>query len=397
SMSNSSRRVMWKLNEEEETFESMVNYRRAPVRGTCVSKQPSSNQASDTAESDLPARKRNASENWLMLLRELRQKRAIILERDQNKKASIIHDPSWKNNLSSATSLPDVTEPTVRERADSYWQQLFTRIYTQCSDNTEGAGTGIEHEEPTDIALTVKPSLALRYKPSHESLKNKQSRDLGIERFCSASKVAPKLVTDLQVESFCLPPRQTCVVHEIAPKFAQRLRMSIGNDTDLCCSAGLEVPKNSPELDLEGLDPTQQQQARLRSELISVHVSAPTTSSFVESAQKLSLPIGRRNSTRKVANGTKRGSGSNVPAPGCNKCSSSSSGSTGIHLPTFRQRQQELHRYRVLIERRRLDLLELKIAREREEALHSELLFHKDLQIKDNMIKAYEDNDCSNA
>jgi len=50
-----------------------------------------------------------------------------------------------------------------------------------------------------------------------------------------------------------------------------------------------------------------------------------------------------------------------------------------------------------MIERRRLDLLELKIAREREEALHNEILFHKDLQIKDNMIKAYEDNDCSNA
>jgi len=58
---------------------------------------------------------------------------------------------------------------------------------------------------------------------------------------------------------------------------------------------------------------------------------------------------------------------------------------------------QVSHRRRVMIERRRLDLLELKIAREREEALHNEILFHKDLQIKDNMIKAYEDNDCSNA
>jgi len=96
-----------------------------------------------------------------------------------------------------------------------------------------------------------------------------------------------------------------------------------------------------------------------------------------------------------VAAGTKGGPS---PAVGGNKCSSVSSGSAGTsQLPNFRQRQQELHRYRVMIEQRRLDLLELKIAREREEALHSEVLFHKELQIKENMIKVYEDNDCSNA
>ncbi|KAH8313203.1 hypothetical protein KR067_001776 [Drosophila pandora] len=398
SMSSSSRRVMWKLNDEEETFDSLVNYRRVPVRSVCSSHaQQSSGRAVAPAEPEQPSRKRTASENWLMLLRELRKKKASIREREQSKKASSIHESAWKHNHLSATSLPEVKEPSVKERADAYWQRLFTGMHKRRADEKEVASTGADQEDPADIALTVKPSLALRYKPSHESLKYKRSKDLGSERLQSTSKASTKVVTDLKVESFCLPPQQTCVVREVAPKFAQRMRMSLTNDTDSCCSGDLDVPKNSPVLDLDGNPSPQQPQVRLRSELISVHVSAPTSPTFVETTRRITGPLKRRPTTSKVPSGGKGGSTAAAPAAGGNKCSSASSGSTGTHLPTFRQRQQELHRYRVLIERRRLDLLELKIAREREEALHSELLFHKDLQIKENMLKAYEDNDCSNA
>ncbi|XP_017014183.2 uncharacterized protein [Drosophila takahashii] len=341
SMSSNSRRVMWKLNEEEETFDSLVNYRRVQV-------------------TNAPARKRTATENWLLLVRDLEKREAT-------------------NHQSSATSLPEVREISCKERAILYWRRLFEGILKR----GEKKAAGLEQEDPADISLTAKPSLALRYKPSHESLKYKRSKDLAPERIPSTSRVS-----DLQLESFSLPPQQTCVVREVAPRFAHRRRLSIANDTDSCCSGELEVPKNSPVQD-------QEPGCRPRSELISVHVSAPTSSSFMEAARRTTSPTRRRIAVSKVAAGTKGGSGS---AAGGNKCSSASSASVGTtSLPTFRQRQQELHRYRVMIERRRLDLLELKIAREREEALHSEILFHKDLQIKESVIKAYDDHDCSNA
>ncbi|KAH8369346.1 hypothetical protein KR009_008828, partial [Drosophila setifemur] len=388
-MSSSSRRVMWKPSQEEETFDSLVNYRRVPLPNMVAhAYQPSS---SNRAVTGLPVRKRTASENWLMLLRELGKKRASIRNQEQSKK-----EPTLKPHHSSATSLPEVKELGPKEQADAYWQSLFSGIYKRRPGEKEAEVDDVEQEqeEPADIALSIKPSLAMRYKPSHESLKYKRSRDLGLERYPSTSRGSPKLVTNLRVESLSMPLQQTCVVREVAPKFAQRMRMSLGNDTDSCCSGELEVPKNSRVLNEEA---NTAQQMRLRSELISVHVSAPTSSSFMEAARRVSTPIKRRSTTSKVATGAKISSASATPVPGANKCSSGSSGSTGNQLPNFRQRQQELHRYRVLIEQRRLDLLELKIAREREEALHSELLFHKDLQIKENLIKTYEDNDCSNA
>ncbi|KAH8329791.1 hypothetical protein KR074_009993, partial [Drosophila pseudoananassae] len=403
SMSSSSRRVMWKLTDDEETFDSLVQYRRVPARNVCVSAQQSKVRpvAAARSEPEQRPKKRTASENWLMLLRELRKKKANSKEREQTKKASSgIHESAWKHNPLSATSLPEVKEPSVKERADAYWQRLFTGTCKRRADEKELASASVEQEDPADIALTVKPSLALRYKPSHESLKYKRSKDLGYERLQSTSRASTKLVTDLKVESFCLPPQQTCVVREVAPKFAQRMRRSLANDTDSCCSGDLEVPTNSPVLDLDVNPPPQQPLApatRPRGEIISVHISAPPSSLFAETTGRITNPIKRRVIPSKPPAGAKGSSTAAASSAGGNKCSSASSGSTGTHLPTFRQRQQELHRYRILIEKRRLDLLELKIAREREEALHSELLFHKDLQIKEHMIKAYEDNDCSNA
>ncbi|XP_016960673.1 uncharacterized protein LOC108031604 [Drosophila biarmipes] len=378
---HNSRRVMWKLSEEEETFDSLVNYRRLPVRSQ-------SDHQNRSQVSGAPTKKRTATENWLLLVRDLEKKEASSME--EAKKSSSQRETSWSAHpQTSATSLPEVKETSAKERAIIYWRRLFDGIHKR--QRGEKKSAGVEQEDPAEIVLTAKPSLALRYKPSHESLKHKRSKDLAPERCPSSTRASTscKLVSDIQLESFSLPPQQTCVVREVAPRFAHRRRLSIANDTDSCCSGELEVPKNSPVQD-------QEPGPRPRSELISVHVSAPTSSSFMEAARRSTSPVRRRTAVSKVAAGTKGGSS---PAAGGNKCSSASSGSAGTTttLPTFRQRQQELHRYRVMIERRRLDLLELKIAREREEALHNEILFHKDLQIKDNMIKAYEDNDCSNA
>ncbi|XP_017123964.1 uncharacterized protein LOC108143901 [Drosophila elegans] len=363
SVSSSSRRVVWKLNNEEETFDSLVSYRRVPAQ-------------SRSQVTDVPTRKRTAGENWQLLLHDLDKKRVGVQEREVGNKTVNQKEPVWKASQSSATSLPEISESSAKERAIVYWRRLFDGIHKRQN--------GADAEE--DVVLTAKPSLALRYRPSHESLKFKRSKSTTRE-----------LVTDLKLESFCLPPQQTCVVREVEPKFAHRRRMTIGNETDSCCSGELEVPKNSPVQD-------QEPGSRVRSELISVHVAAPTSSSFVDAVRRSTSPIRRRTVPSKVsAAGTKSGSSpETATAAGGKKCFSTSSGSGGTsQLPTFRQRQQELHRYRVMVERRRLDLLELKIAREREEALHSEILFHKDLQIKgnaikDNAFKLYEDNDCSN-
>ncbi|KAH8248284.1 hypothetical protein KR038_010133, partial [Drosophila bunnanda] len=328
SMSSSSRRVMWKLSEEdvEETFDSVVTYRRSPGRSVHPSTQ-------------------------------------------QNRKL-LFKEPALKSNQpSSTTSLPAVKETTKRAV-------------------TERDVASEEEEEEKDNRLSVKPSLALRYRPSYESLKYKRSKDFGSDRIPSTSRgsTSSKVVSDLKLETFTLPPQQSCVVREEAPKFAQGLR--VDNDSDSYCSGELEAPKNSPMLDS---NPPQQQ--RVHSDLVSVHISAPTTSSLSETTRRDGTsPSKRRSTTGKVAAGTKAGS---PTAADGKKCPSTSSGSTGPHLPNFRQRQQELHRYRILVEQRRLDLLELKIAREREDALHSTILFHKKMQIKECKIKAYEDNDCS--
>ncbi|XP_043651356.1 uncharacterized protein LOC122618834 [Drosophila teissieri] len=373
STSSSSRRVMWKLNEEEETFDSLVNYRRLTSRSLNRSQA-----------ADVPTKRRTASESWHLPAQEVGKKNASTGESELAKKSVSLRETTWNVYQSSATSLPEPKEISSKEQAIIYWRRLFDGINKRKRGAKKVAAT--EPEDPTDIVLTTKPSLALRYKPSHESLKNKRSKDLATERCPSTSQgsTSCKQVADLKMESFSLPPQQMCVVREVEPRFGQRRRMSLANDTDSCYSGELEVPKNSPVQHQH-----QEPGPYSRSELISVHVSAPTT-------RRSTSPIRRSTAASKVAAGTK--GGSSPAAPGGNKCPSVSSGSAGTsQLPNFRQRQHELHRYRVKIEQRRLDLLELKIAREREEALHNEVLFHKELQIKENMMKAYEDNDCSNA
>ncbi|KAH8243240.1 hypothetical protein KR032_005933, partial [Drosophila birchii] len=332
SMSSSNRRVMWKLSEEdmEETFDSVVTYRRAPTR-------------------------------------------LIHASSSQPNRKLLFKEPALKSKQPSTISLPEVKEPT----------SLTKRAVTERDAASE------EDEDEKDNRLSVKPSLALRYRPSYESLKYKRSKDLGSDRIPSTSRgsTSSKLVSDLKLETFTLPPQQSCAVREEAPKFAQGLR--VDNDSDSCCSGELEVPKNSPMLDLDSNPP---QQHSTRGELMSVRISAPSSLLSETPRRDGTSAPKRRSTTGKMPVGTKGGT---PTAADGKKCSSTSSGSTGPHLPNFRQRQQELHRYRILVEQRRLDLLELKIAREREDALHSTILFHKKMQIKECKIKAYEDNDCS--
>lgn len=403
SLSSSSRRVMWKLSGEEETFDSLVNCRRLPVPGLCVTvQQANTNSNSDhdqefsTSAGVKPRPKRSANENWLKLMKEMRRKKAS----NDNPKNSTAN--------TSTTSLQEVPQAT-----NSYWHHLFGKISQKELGNRQIRREAAV-EETTGHALNVKPSLGLRYRPSHESLKVRQSKD---HQPSVSSK--PRLVmTDLKMESCGLPPQQTCVVREVAPKFAQRMRMSLA-ESDSCCSGDLEGPKNSPVAKLSNASSSasnthtaqQLQGERPRSEVISVHVSTPTSSAFVTNNKRSpnAAITKRRLNTNKVtaapiassALSTTTTAAAPLPPPQsaaatANKSSASTS-SNGIAFPTFRQRQQELHRYRVQIEQRRLDLLELKIAREREDAIHNEILFHKELQIKENQIKAYEDNDCSNA
>ncbi|XP_054726085.1 uncharacterized protein LOC129235990 [Anastrepha obliqua] len=58
----------------------------------------------------------------------------------------------------------------------------------------------------------------------------------------------------------------------------------------------------------------------------------------------------------------------------------------------FRQRQQELHRYRIAVEQKRLELLEVKLQREREEMLREEILFEKEFELKATQLKQLIDD-----
>ncbi|XP_012162050.1 uncharacterized protein LOC105665449 [Ceratitis capitata] len=53
----------------------------------------------------------------------------------------------------------------------------------------------------------------------------------------------------------------------------------------------------------------------------------------------------------------------------------------------FRQRQQELHRYRIAVEQKRLELLEVKLQRERDEMLREQILFEKDIEFKTSQLR----------
>ncbi|XP_018801529.1 PREDICTED: uncharacterized protein LOC108976721 [Bactrocera latifrons] len=58
----------------------------------------------------------------------------------------------------------------------------------------------------------------------------------------------------------------------------------------------------------------------------------------------------------------------------------------------FRQRQQELHRYRVAVEQKRLELLEVKLQRERDEMLREQILFEKEIEFKTTQIRQLNDD-----
>ncbi|XP_067626782.1 uncharacterized protein [Eurosta solidaginis] len=58
----------------------------------------------------------------------------------------------------------------------------------------------------------------------------------------------------------------------------------------------------------------------------------------------------------------------------------------------FRQRQQELHRYRIAVEQKRLELLELKLQRERDEMLREQIIFEKELQLRASQLRHINDD-----
>ncbi|XP_017037572.1 uncharacterized protein [Drosophila kikkawai] len=248
--------------------------------------------------------------------------------------------------------------------------------------------TVAEKKSSSDAALSELKELTSKERAIthwHRFFNEIKKRQHGLRKREAAAEEQPSLVSDLKLESFSLPPQQLCVVREEAPKFAQGLLINKHSDSEL------EVPKNSLMLD-KGTNPSEHQS--MESGLISVNMSAPTSSSFTEASRRKTSQIKRRSTKSQVSTSTDEVS---TTASKSKKSTSISRGSTGPHFPNFRQRQQELHRYRVLIEQRRLDLLELRIAREREEAKQYMILFQKKMQIKECMIRAHEANNCSNA
>ncbi|XP_030374489.1 probable basic-leucine zipper transcription factor N isoform X2 [Scaptodrosophila lebanonensis] len=371
SQSSCSRRVMWKLSDEVETFDSIVNYRRVPSR---------------TLQS-------------------------TNVTTEQQPQASTSKACSSSNYAADA------------------WHQIFKLI------RSNKLAEELNHQP------SASPSLALRYKPSRESLKYRRSKDLSAEKAVQqkqqqqqqlqqqqlqqlqATTIAPPpakvhrlIITDLKMESCCLPPQQMAVVREVAPTFAAR----IPNDTDSCCSGELEAPQNSPVMNVSVSSMLASANAQTQPQRISPPTAKLmlTNGNVTKPANSCASFISTQNSATKSNNTAppnqqkrRQGTANNgnkmtttsttMTMTTGNKWSGNAGGkqsgssSNNMNFPTFRQRQLELHRYRVQVEQRRLDLLELKIAREREEAVHNEILFHKDLQIREHQMKSFDD--CSNA
>lgn len=59
---------------------------------------------------------------------------------------------------------------------------------------------------------------------------------------------------------------------------------------------------------------------------------------------------------------------------------------------TFKSRQLELHRHRIAVEVKRLEWLELKLARERDEMIREQILFEKELELKNSQIKQIKED-----
>ncbi|XP_030556392.1 uncharacterized protein LOC115759567 [Drosophila novamexicana] len=353
SQSSSSRRVMWKVCDgEEEVYDSVVNYRSlSPAH---QSKSPSSSNS----EHELPSTSKSqtlASSDGKYLL--------LIKEPKTVKEAATRSSTSLALRYKPSHESVQELASTKRARAIGCWHHLFDKIRNRKLD------------------IEASPSLAMRYKPSHESLKNRRSKDLLVDSRStprSTNSPKPKLATaDLKLETCFFPPYQTAVVREVAPKFANR--MCIPDDSDSCCSGSIEL--RIPLL----------KSSKSSKIATAMHMTAlPASTSFfshVETKNGSSKTKRRTKTPATSGGGNTKGNGSKT----------TSSGSTNSALPTLRQRQLELHRVRVQIEKRRLELLDLKIVRERADALRHEILFHKDLQLKHNQIKSYEDNNSSQA
>lgn len=323
---------MWKVHaDDEEIFDSVVNYRRYC---SCNEEKPKLDQDQEP----------DANQAHTL----------------SNNKEHILSNSKPSNSLGLDKTLSHVSmrdsnsSNSKRSRIVGNWHRLFNQIRQKSS-----------------------PTLALRYKPSHESLKRvPKSRS-----FTSKSKLATE---DLRLETSFFPPYQTAVVREVAPTFAQRTY--IPEDSDSICSGTIQLripllktprSRSTPIASSDVGDMPLQTNAENLSLISQIAKSG--------NSKTKRRPIRDTNSTNSR---TMKGD-SSKPAAG--------SVGNSKTLPTLRQRQLELHRYRLLIEKRRLELLDLKIVRERADALRHEILFHKDLQLKHNQIKSYEDNNSSQA
>ncbi|KAH8280984.1 hypothetical protein KR054_006391, partial [Drosophila jambulina] len=357
---SNSRHIMWKLSEENtvQTFDPTVTHDLLPVPSEHAS-LPTDIKATDCKDSSM--KRARATENWQLLLQKLAEKKASIPKEEHCSQK--VNEKIFENKSASDTALPELKDSKSKRRAATHWRRFCSEI-NQRQHCARERKVSSEEEEP---------SLALRCKPSNELPKYKRSKDPGSD-ICTNS-TSTKVVSDLKLESFSLPPQQSCVVREEPPKFAQGLLKNKDSDW------GLHQDTN----------PLQDQS--VQSGLFTVDISPPTSSSFAETTRRNASQIKRRSNTGKVSTSTDE---SSATAAKGKKSASISSGSSAPHFPNFRQRQQELHRYRVLIEQRRLDLLELRIAREREEARQYMILFQKKMQIKECKIRAHEAYDCSN-
>ncbi|KAH8244029.1 hypothetical protein KR032_012462 [Drosophila birchii] len=342
--------ILRKLSEEdmEETFDSAVALALVPEHSEHVS------LSKDSDCKDPSIKRIRASDNWQLLLHKLGEKKNRP-SKEETSSQTIIGNSVLENRSDSDTLPAELKEQSSKERAVTHWRRLFSEINKRqaCAMGREAAA---EEQEP---------SRPMRSKSFHESLKYKRSKDPASHRMptTSSGSTSSKVVSDLKRESFSLPPQQACVVREEPPKFAKGLLED--RDSDWCWQ---------------------------QSGLISVDISPNSSSSFAKAKRRSTSQVKRHATTGRVST-----SGEEVSAKAAKgKSSSISSGSTGHHFPNFRQRQQELHRYRVLIEQRRLDLLELRIAREREEAKQYMILFQKKMQAKECNIRGHEACDCSN-
>ncbi|EDW38220.1 GL12474 [Drosophila persimilis] len=425
SHSNSSRRVMWKMDksckDEEEVFDSIVTYRWMPSEVASDTTKESQSNPEVAVNRDAPHK------NWRMLVAEL-GKRKELAQKEQ--------PTTSQSSVQKSNSLAKLEGLESKERAKASWQRLFNTIKLIKKGE-------LPEEEKEKFELSGSPSLALRYKPSHESLKFKRSKDQGLDHIQQQPSTSQAAAINLKIETCDLPPHQTCVVREVPPMFAHRVRVSMSKDTDSCSSGELDLQKNG----------TASEASRVTGplkHLASVVVTTPLATSFSsgphvgpkrgtvkptkapsasgrkvpspsnsdtvdsssESVKKLTSPsnscsAGRSSpeaitsSNSGTAGGAPSLSGKRTTRPSGNSTARSETGKTssiaGSGLPNLRQRQQELHRYRLLVEQLRVELLQLKVKREIEGTHQQHILFRKDLQIKENLLRTYDDNDVSHA